>query len=177
MAKRRGRWQRGTADMVSIGVGVIMLGIVTAGTSAALVYGREAMLRQEHYKTAAYILRSMMEQTEMELQLIPQARSFVGALEPREWGDYESLDAPKDRGVGNPTQHVMVTISRDAIVPVDNLENNPPASTDYYMVTMHARWKERDYAERTLGSYGNPNNGPEREITMQTAVLVRAIIG
>jgi hypothetical protein len=163
--------------MVSIGVGVILLGIVTAGTSAAMVYGREAMIRQEHYKAAAYILRSMMEQTQNELQIITAARTSVGAFQAKEWPNMASLDGPQDRGVGNPTKHVLVTIRRDVIEPVDDLSNNPPNGVDYFRVTLHADWRERDYAERTSGSYGSPSNGLDRTITMQTAVLVRAVIG
>ncbi len=167
MAKRQ-KWQRGVADMVSIGVGLVILGIVTAGTSAAMVYGREALIRQEHYKAAAYILRGFMEEAQGELQYIPyQQRSLNG-----ETSTPQPLDIPMERG-GTRVQQVMVTIVKDAVVENDDQRNGPRklnSPPDFYTVTMHARWNERDLAE-------NGDNNPigmAREITFSTAVLVRA---
>jgi len=171
MAKRRRTWQRGAADMVSVGVGVLLMTIVTAGTTAAMVYGREAMLRQEHYKAAAYILRGLMEQQQAELQLINDARNSTGALNQREFAT-QWLDTDRDRGAGNRTDKVAVTLWRESIDAVDDLQNgsNPVGRPDFYHIKLHARWTERDYAEH-LSRVG----GVEREITMETAVMVRTL--
>lgn len=171
MAKRRRKWQRGTADMVSIGVGVILLAIVTAGTTAAMVYGREAMIREEHYKAAAYLLRGAMEEQQAELQLIPAARTNSGALDPVFFTP-KILETRQEREGSGSVQQTEVTLWRDQIEVVDDLRNNPPNGIDFYRITLHARWRERDYAERL-----NMVGGIEREITMQTAVLVRAVLG
>jgi hypothetical protein len=157
--------------MVSVGVGVLLMAIVTAGTSAAMVYGREALLRQEHYKAAAYILRSLMEQQQAELQLVEQARSGTGSLTGRDFGT-QYLDTDRDRGSGNRIEKVAVSLWREPIDPVDDLMNgtNPVQRPDYYHIKLHARWTERDYAED--GTRVRPF---EREITMETAVLVRTL--
>jgi hypothetical protein len=169
MAKRR-NWQRGVADMVSVGVGLVILGIVTAGTSAAMVYGREALIRQDHYKAAAYILRGHMEEAQAELQFIGRSVRSLGQM------DYplEPLDDVHERG-STRVQQVMVRVSRDRIIEADDQRNGSRRLTgppDFYYLTMHAQWQERDYAE------GGDNNavGIPREIIFTTAVLVRAEI-
>ena len=171
MAKKRRKWQRGTADMVSIGVGMILLGIVTAGTSAAMVYGREAMIREEHYKAAAYILRGYMEQAMGELELVPQARTADG-LGPQSYT--RPLDVPGDRNhVG--VRVMMVTVAKDPVVEGDDMRNGSRRIgqiPDYYHITMHARWTERDYAEDRSGA----GNGIQHEISMETGVLPRALL-
>ncbi len=58
---RKKVWQRGSADLISVAVGMTILAIVTGGTAAAMVYGRELTAHEEHYKTAAYALRGAME--------------------------------------------------------------------------------------------------------------------
>ena len=168
--KKRRKWQRGTADMVSVGVGLVILGIVTAGTSAAMVYGREAMIRQEHYKAAAYRLRGHMEEAQGRLQYIAREdrdlTSYTWAAEP--------LDLQNERNNSRVDQ-VKLTCSQETVEPVFDMRlddhrplNGPP---DYYVLTMHGRWRERDYAEQGIG-----RAGIDREITFKTAVVVRADI-
>jgi hypothetical protein len=157
--------------MVSVGVGLIILGIVTAGTSAAMVYGREALIRQDHYKAAAYILRGYMEQAQGELQYVEEARD-VRRLGSETYAP-EPLDRVNERGTR--VQQVMVTVKKDRVIEADDLRNGsrglngPP---DFYYLTMHATWQERDYAEDA----DNSSLGMQREITFTTAVLVRALL-
>jgi hypothetical protein len=151
---------------------MLLLGIVTAGTSAAMVYGREALIRQEHYKAAAYILRGMMEQAQGELQYVDEARG------DRNLGQLTYPDKPLDLAAerGTSVQRVMVTVSRDVVEEVDDPRNGPRMGNngqvkppDFYRLRMHAQWRERDYAENL-----RDEAGIIREITMETAVLVRA---
>lgn len=164
----RQTWQRGAADLVSVGVGMLILAIVLAGTTASMVWGRDAITHQEHYKAAAYILRGKMEEVQMAMQLEPQARdqhspnSFMAAF------DYDPipLDLGSDR---SGTEPVYVYIHRNAVVPVYLPETGP--ELDYYVLTMSARWRERDFAANL-----REDRGKEQEIVFTTAFVVRTML-
>ena len=66
----------------------------------------------------------------------------------------------------------MVTCEQDPVEPGEyqaygpNQADKPPP---FYLLTVHARWVERDYAEHGIG-----RSGISRGITFKSAVLVRA---
>jgi hypothetical protein len=162
-------WQRGTADLVALGVGMMILGIVTAGTTAAMVYGREMNIRNEHYKVAAYKLRAAVEETIGKLSIGP------GSGTVQYWRDVpenlraktlkvDSLDMPHDFGE---TKVVKVTITQDKIVPV---YSEVAQDTICYEVTLRAKWQERDMAAVGLQS------GQINELAFRTAVVIRGKI-
>ncbi|RPH96378.1 hypothetical protein EHM69_01550 [candidate division KSB1 bacterium] len=168
MARYRA-WQRGAADLVAVAVGLTILSIVAAGTAGSMIYGREALARQERYKSAAFILRGKMEEVQTALQLIEEARNPESSQSLIAAGTYPAV--PIDRVYMNGEVHpVYVTISRERIQIVDLLETS--YSPDYYLLTMKARWREPDYAENR-----NRNTAQDREIKFTTAIVVRATLG
>ena len=76
MARFKKWQQRGSADLVSIAVGMVILSIAATGTAASMIYGREIMGRQERYKQAAYLLRQEMEKKMWELQSFARAQQL-----------------------------------------------------------------------------------------------------
>lgn len=163
MARKR-KWQRGSADLVSVACGLTILAIVTAGTSAAMVYGREALVREEHYKAAAYALRGVMEEVQGELIYVDRARESQ-YLGPRLFPDVP-LDRVDDHsGINRP---VICHLSRDMVQQVYLPETGE--SLDYYIVTCRANWVERDYAEDARGG-----SGERREIVFTTAIFPSSI--
>jgi hypothetical protein len=158
MAQRL-KWQRGMVDMVSLGVGMLLLGIVTAGTTASMVYGREALLREEHYKVAANILRGKMEERIAEIQLVQasRTRSKCGTVQ---YLPGISLDAPGDRGG---VRMVVCYLTQEKVDSTDLPETG--IGTDYYTIYMKAVWNERPYAEN-----GHDRQGIRREIKLVTSV-------
>ncbi|MFZ5433854.1 MAG: hypothetical protein ACOZB3_08790 [Calditrichota bacterium] len=160
------KWQRGAADLMSVAIGMVILSITVAGTAGAMIYGREAMIRQEHAKAAAYILRGRMEEVIGQMQTItdtrdPNAtRSFLTTVKTY---PPEPIDLQDDRG-GN-VEVVYVTVTRDRARIID-----PQVKGSGYYVTLRARWRERSMAE----AFRAHGIGMDRELTFTTAVVVRA---
>jgi hypothetical protein len=155
------KWQRGTADLTSVAVGLIILSIVTAGTSAALVYGRETLLREEHYKAAAYLLRGYMEAQQTALQITQGRRDLAGgevAMQP--------LDLSTDRING--VQQVYCSITRDRIQ--EHRAEEIGGQFAFYRITMHATWMERNLAENRRTS------AMRREVTFTTSTIPRVLL-
>jgi hypothetical protein len=160
------RWQRGMASLVSVAVAFTILAIVVAGTAASMIYGREALQREERYKVAAYILRGVIEQEQAALQMYDEATGSRYCA-PRVFGQYDLNLASDLHGVR--VVHAMVY--RDQI---DSCWAGQDHSVrpDYYLLTAHIRWREPDFAE-------NPGwrRQMDREISFRTAVVVRRNIG
>jgi hypothetical protein len=157
--------QRGSADLVSVAVGLTVLAIVMAGTAASMVYGREALIREEHYKAAAYLLHGKMEEMQATLQLVPAASSDRN-MQPINWGLFP-IEIPQDHNGIDP---IRVSVSSDRVEYVDLPETGH--NIDYYVITMRATWRERDYAEHDRSEPGQP-----REITLTSAVILRPKLG
>jgi hypothetical protein len=157
------RWQRGAADIVSVMVGTLILAIVMAGTASSMVYGREALMRQEHYKAAAYVLRGKLEEVQAQLQ-IDQARDsrYLSAETYRPW----SVESASDLGGVSP---IVLAMSRDRIEAVDLSETG--TGVDYFLITVHAQWRERDFADDA-----QTDPGQVREISFTTATVVRGLL-
>ena len=156
---RRRKWQSGSADLVSVAVGMMILSIAVTGTSAAMIYGREILTRQEHYKAVAYLLRGKMEKKVWELSSMPLARqsqSLQGTAEVIE------LTLPNDRGPGS--QVVDVTVEQNRIREIPNLSIHPTTPA-YYELIMTASWVEPEMAEQ-----GREHGQQEREIRFVTYV-------
>jgi len=168
MARWRG-WQRGAINMVEVGISVIVVGIVTAGTTASIVWSRDALTHQEHYKAAVYILRGKLETWQAGVQLIPEARDWSRAsslLHPTSYPPV-ALDQVSDRGGRKP---VLVYCSVDSVIAVDYRDTGE--GVDFYRVTMSARWTERPYA----GARGS-SEAVERQVVFKTSVAGRAVLG
>lgn len=163
MAKRF--WQRGAADLVSLMAGMTILSIVVAGTAASMIYGREALLREEHYKAAAYLLRGWMEHEQGKIHAIPTAVERMQTTEIR-IGSFP-LDLSSDRE-GN-ILPVVATVFR---APVQ-LRNLPETAelVDWYQLTMRVIWTERDYAESRRN-----RSGITRSISFTTSFVTRNLI-
>jgi hypothetical protein len=155
-------WQRGVADIVSLGVGILILGITTAGTTASMVYSREILTRQEHYKAAAFKLRGAMEEVIGKIEMNPNGwRNNPENLKAK-FLRIEALEDPRDRDGIHP---IYVTISQDRIEDVNLPETEP---IDYYHVTLRASWYERDMPDSR-----NVNNRMARRIAFTTSVVLR----
>jgi hypothetical protein len=146
---RHRQWQRGAADLVSVGVGLAMLAIVFAGTTGSFIYGREALARQEHFKAAAYLLRSRMEEVQAAIQLIERARDSNDPLNMLREFTYPAVLIEGNRGRD---KQIAVFIHRRPVDQVDLPETG--VGTDYYVLTMDASWRERDLAEDRRSSPG-----------------------
>jgi len=157
------KWQRGSADLISVAVGMVILSVTVAGTAGAMIFGREAMIRQEHAKAAAFLLRGKMEEICGCLQVVGDSRdpyssrSYLNSDETyRAW----PIDSEHDRR--GDVDRVMVTIHRDRVTKV-----NPLDKSFGYVVTVHASWEERD-----LVGHIRPEHGITKTLTFETAVIV-----
>jgi hypothetical protein len=156
------QWQRGAADLVSVGVGLAILAIVFAGTAGSFIYGREALARQEHYKAAAYLLRAKMEEVQAAMQLVAAAREAgIQSM----LGEYTYPPVYLENNLGR--EHaIAVTIHRQRVYVAYLPETGDPP--DYYVLTMDASWRERDYAENRRSDPGKLET-----LTFQTAFVVK----
>jgi hypothetical protein len=156
--------QRGSADLITVAVGLLIMAVVTAGTSAAMVYGREMLLREEHYKAAAYLLRGQMEAQQTAL-LIPEGRIDLSAKD-----HYLSkpLDLDSDRNrVG--IRPVYCVFSRKKVDAIHNPQLGSTAVA-YYRFTISASWTERDLAE------GNRNQLKTYSMSLTTSFVPRDLL-
>lgn len=155
--------QRGAADLIAIAVSMAILSIVVAGTSAAMIYGRDALLREEHAKAAAYLLRGKMEEVSAALQVVDETRDDVWGrsfLNTAQVYEPVALDLETDR---NRHDHVVwVTMSRDRVLKVD-----PLSFGRGYRVTVRASWTDPDLAGRRI------RPGRHRELKFTTSVIVK----
>jgi hypothetical protein len=160
---RHRQWQRGAADLVSVGVGLAMLSIVFAGTTGSFIYGREALARQEHFKAVAYLLRSKMEEVQAAIQLVQKARD---PNDPQNLlGDYTYYPPRMIEGNLGREKQIAVYIHRRPVQQVDLVETGE--GVDYYVLTMDANWHERDYAEDSRNS-----TGKSETLTFTTAFVM-----
>ena len=156
--------QRGAADLVSVAVGLTLLAVVFAGTTASFLYGREALAREEHFKTVAYFLRGETEEVQAAMGLVDAAANPDNTqnLLSLEWKFCDSRTIEKNNGR---EEAIMVTISRKA-----KAENLPETGEgyDYFLLEMRAQWRERDFAEDRQSEPGKLE-----ELKFMTAVVVR----
>ncbi|MBL0059970.1 MAG: hypothetical protein IPP40_00320 [bacterium] len=167
MSKRIRKLERGAADLVTIAVGMTILAIAAIGTSYSLLYGREALIHQEHYKTALYKLRGFMEEETARIRFAASYRYDPAWLIASRETEVE-LDSRTDRD-----GRVMMTtalLRREAF----DLEDDALTSLnpDYYRVKCTASWEE-PIISGDLGSEDDrERKGPERLITLQSTFII-----
>jgi hypothetical protein len=153
------KWQSGTADLLSVVVAMTILSITVAGTSAAMIYGRQGLIKSEHYKAAAFALRGEMEKLQAEIQLDTTATNNPARRQATSWTAIQiPLDNPLDR-----RGHVAMTtcqIKRDQVSYYPIFEIGPPMGSYWYKTTVRARWFE-------------PTDDQYHEISFTTGVLTR----
>ena len=146
---RHRHWQRGAADLISVGVGLTMLAIVFAGTTGSFIYGREALARQEHFKVVAYLLRAKMEEVQAAVSLVGKARDSNNPQNLLRETTYPAIMIEGNQGR---EKQIAVYIHRYAIDQEDLPETGE--GVDYYILKMTASWRERDLAEDRRSSPG-----------------------
>ena len=156
---RRRQWQSGSADLVSVAVGMVILSIAVTGTAAAMIYGREILNRQEHYKAAAYLLKGEVEKKQWEIIGFAGATAAQG-LQPTT--KEVPLTLLGERGAG--AEVIMVRIDQKAIEPKYVLEIDQ-VNPAYYLVEYEATWTEPEMAGGI-----EADNYQERSIKLVTAV-------
>ena len=167
MSKRIRKLERGAADLVTIAVGMTILAIAAIGTSYSLLYGREALIHQEHYKTALYKLRGFMEEETARIRFAASYRyDTAWLITPRE--TEVELDSRTDRD-----GRVMMTtavLRRKAF----ELVNDPMTSLDpdYYRVECTATWEEPIIAGDLMSRDERERKGPERMITLKSTFTI-----
>ncbi len=167
MSKRIRKLERGAADLVTIAVGMTILAIAAIGTSYSLLYGREALIHQEHYKTALYKLRGFMEEETARIRFSANYRyDLAYIITPHE--QEVELDSRTDRD-----GRVMMTtalLRREAFYQGDD-----PLTTlnpDYYRVTCTASWEEPIIAGDLGSDDDRERKGPERTIRLQSTFII-----
>jgi len=145
---RHRHWQRGGADLVSVGVGLTMLAIVFAGTTGSFIYGREALARQEHFKVVAYLLRAKMEEVQAAMQLVQKARDDTDSQNLLGEQIYTPVMIESNHGR---EKQIAVYIHRRK---VEEKRSETGDVVNYYILTMDASWHERDQAEDRRSSPG-----------------------
>lgn len=171
MSKRIRKLERGAADLVTIAVGMTILAIAAIGTSYSLLYGREALIHQEHYKTALYKLRGFMEEETARIR-------FTGSSQSSYRNDIAWLITPRETEVELDTRtdrdgRVMMTtalLHRYAFELVDDplTSLNP----DFYRVTCTAFWEEPIIAGDLGSRDDRERKGPERTITLKSTFTI-----
>lgn len=166
MEKKRRLLQRGAADLVSVAVGMTLLAIAAVGTSYSLLYGRQALIHQEHYKVATYLLRGELEKEVARLQIFNNYRTDPSAT--INFNTIEvNLDNPNDRE--GEVQETWAEVDRVLFQPVNRIETGD--ENDFYQIAMKIKWTEAVYAG-ALGGRTRHRDGPTHEITMATTFLV-----
>jgi hypothetical protein len=170
MMKKFWKWQGGYADILGITAGIMILGITMAGTTSAIVYSREVMAKQEHYKQAAYILRGEMENVQAGVAQIPS--SYQSGTMGSYLGDATypgiALDMSSDHH-GNVTP-VNVILYRYPL-QVIRLPEIGLDKIAYFTLKMRASWRERDDAEDA-----RVETGQMRQIEFTTSFVARSIL-
>jgi len=161
MVQKR-RMQRGAADLIAVAVGVTILAITAVGTSSALLYGRQALINQEHFKAATYALRGELEYEVgrfLVLQRYRDDEAVYHSFTPK----FVDLDSPSDRD--GHVQMTVATITRDQVEEVNLIETG--LTTDYYRIVMRANWDD-PVVPGVLGGRDRDNEGAHHEIVMAT---------
>ncbi len=167
MSKRIRKLERGSADLVSIAVGLTIIAITVVGTSYSLLYGRQALIHQEHYRAALYKLRGFMEEemARMKYSASYQANgTWIGSQNGLE---EFALDLPTERD--GDMQVTMARIYRDRFDVIDVAYTS--IAPDYIRITGHAEWQESGIAG--FGTEAEQEFvGPDRKINLTATFLL-----
>jgi hypothetical protein len=138
---------------------MVILSIAVSGTAAAMIYGREILNRQEHYKAAAYLLKGELEKKQWEIVALSRATTSEALQATTKEVPLTILG---ERGSGG--MEMLVRIDQKRIEPVYVTEIDPSVPA-YYVLEYDATWLEPEMA----GSR-DQNNYQERTIKLVTAV-------
>ncbi|MBK6765904.1 MAG: hypothetical protein IPG71_06115 [bacterium] len=167
MSKRIRQLERGAADLVTIAVGLTIIAITVIGTSYSLLYGRQALVHQEHYRTALYKLRGFMEEEMARIKHSTYYQNDLNWLNQRNTLEAFQLDVPTDRD--GRIRETDVRIYRDAIEFVDVVTTS--VAPDYLRIVGHAEWREAALAG--IGEQDERTDvGPARSIKLQATFLL-----
>jgi len=141
--------ERGAIDLMQAAVAFLMITVAVVGTTYAMFYGRQALIRQEHRKVALYQLRQYVEYW--------TTRAAVSTLSPREMlgGPESAVTVELDDGSVPEAARVRALITRGPIEAVDLPETG--TGIDFYRIHLYATWQEHD-------------GGPQR-IDIRTSML------
>lgn len=157
--KMKLKWQRGEVDVFTVAVSMAILSIIAVGTGAGMIYGRDALLRQEVAKQVAYRLRGQMENEQQRLDMTSTALTF-GDL-ARTIRSTETLESASTEGLNEP---VVVTFVRSPVQAVDKVETS--SRPDFYIVNFTATWEEPGFA-----TSGDNGKGPTRTLRLSAPFI------
>ena len=147
MMKRRHRHrkcQRGAIDLMQVAVAFLMITVAVVGTTYAMFYGRQAIIRQEHRKVALYHLRQYVEEWNarilIEASEIP-AGEMLGGSDAKVVVDLDDSSVPE-------RAKVRATLSREQTVAVDLPETG--VGIDYYRLGFTVTWHENDGMDQSI---------------------------
>ena len=142
-AKNR-KYQRGSIDLIQVAVAFLMITVAVVGTTYAMFYGRQAIIRQEHRKVALYHLRQYVEEWNARI-LIEAAKippgEMMGGSDVKVVVDLDDLSVPE-------RAKVKATLSRERTVAVDLPETG--VGIDYYRLAFTATWHEYDGTDQSI---------------------------
>ncbi len=170
MSKRIRKLERGAADLITVAIGLTIIAITAIGTSYSLLYGRQALIHQEHYKTALYKLRGFMEEQTARVRYTGASTAsyrsdLLWMMSPQE--QTAELDTRTDRD-GN-MNVTPVKLTREPFELVDDplTSYNP----DYFRLRATASWEEAAIAGDMWGDQADLR-GPLKTIYLQSTFTI-----
>jgi hypothetical protein len=141
--------QRGAIDLMQAVVAFLMITVAVVGTTYAMFYGRQALVRQEHRKVALYQLRQYVEHwtTRVAVSTL-SAREMLGGPETAVTVELDDASIPEGA-------RVRAVITRGPTEAVDLPETG--MGIDFYRIHLYATWQEQD--------------GPPQRIDIYTSML------
>jgi len=136
------RRERGAIDLMQAVVAFLMITVAVVGTTYAMFYGRQALIRQEHRKVALYQLRQYVEHWTSRITLGASGISARDMLGGPDTAVYVDLDDP------SVPDGVEAVIVRGCTEAVDLPETG--VNVDYYRIHFSATWQERDGTEQRI---------------------------
>ena len=137
-------YQRGAIDLIQIAVAFLMITVAVVGTTYAMFYGRQAIIRQEHRKVALYHLRQYVEEWTARILIeaanIP-AGEMLGGSDTKVVVDLDDASVPE-------RAKVKATLTREPTVAVDLPETG--VGIDYYRLGFSITWREYDGTEQRI---------------------------
>jgi len=134
--------ERGAIDLMQAVVAFLMITVAVVGTTYAMFYGRQALIRQEHRKVAIYQLRQYVEHW--------TSRVFLTEISHQEGlgGPQTAVVVDLDDEFVSERARVRATITRGPTETVDLPETG--TGDDFYRLSFSATWQERDGTEQRI---------------------------
>ena len=142
--RRHRKYQRGSIDLMQVAVAFLMITVAVVGTTYAMFYGRQAIIRQEHRKVALYHLRQYVEEWTarilIEASEIP-AGEMLGGTSAQVVVELDDLSVPE-------RAKVKAVLARTPTQAVDLPETG--VGIDYYRLGFTATWHEEDGTDQSI---------------------------